>query len=184
EHGTWASFAFHHVAEFYADYGSYDVTLDVPSSYVVGATGPRVDASMENGRRIERHVIDDVHDFAWTAWDEYVVREEQEGHVRLHFLSPPGYESAVDREVTSVRWTLRALGARFGDYPYDDLTVVHPPDGAEEAGGMEYPTLITTGGPWWPAHGTNEVEGVTVHELGHQWFYGLVGTNEVEWPAG
>lgn len=182
--GSWAAFPFHHVAEFYADYGSYDVTIDVPASYVIGATGPRVDGKVEGGRRVERHVIDDVHDFAWTAWNEYVVREEQEGHVRLHFLSPPGYESAVEREVLSVRWTLRALGARFGEYPYDDLTVVHPPEGAEEAGGMEYPTLITTGGPWWPAHGTNEVEGVTVHELGHQWFYGLIGTNEVEWPAG
>src|SRR5207249_7906402 len=59
----------------------------------------------------------------------------------------------------------------------------HPPDGAVEAGGMEYPTLITTGGPWWsPESGVRFAENVTIHELGHQWFYGLVATNEHEWP--
>lgn len=182
--GTWASFPFHHVAEFYADFGSYDVTLDVPERFVLGATGPAVEARREGGRRIERHVQDRVHDFGWTAWDRFVEREATEGPVRIKLLFPPGYEPAAERELQSSVAGLRDLGARFGAYPYDVLTVVHPPDVASEAGGMEYPTLITTGGPWWPAHGSHEIEGVTVHELGHQWFYGLVATNEVQWPAG
>jgi len=182
--GTWATFPFHHLAEFYADYGSYDVTIDVPQAYVVGASGPLVDEKIENGRRIAHHVLDDVHDFAWTAWNKFVVRETSEGSVKIRHLAPPGYDQATDRELVSVVHTLRDLGARFGAYPYPVLTVVHPPEDADEAGGMEYPTLITTGGPWWPAHGSHEVEGVTVHELGHQWFYGLVGTHEVEWPSG
>jgi hypothetical protein len=62
------------------------------------------------------------------------------------------------------------------------LTVVHPPTEAGEAGGMEYPTLITTGGPWWLPPAAREPEIVTVHEFGHQWFYGLVATNELAWP--
>jgi hypothetical protein len=47
---------------------------------------------------------------------------------------------------------------------------------------MEYPTLITTGGAWWTPDGVLAPEIVTVHELGHQWFYGLVATNELAWP--
>lgn len=48
---------------------------------------------------------------------------------------------------------------------------------------MEYPTLITTGGSWlWPALGARFVEAVTLHELAHQWFYGLVATNEHRHP--
>ena len=182
--GTWMSFPFHHVAEFYADYGEYDVTLDVPQAYVVGASGHLVDRKTEGGRRIEQYRLADVHDFAWTAWDDYVVREATEGAIAIHLLGPPGYEPAIDRELTSVVSGLRNFGARFGPYPYSDLTVVHPPSGADEAGGMEYPTLITTGGPWLPSHGGGEIEGVTIHELGHQWFYGMIGTHEVEWPAG
>jgi hypothetical protein len=47
---------------------------------------------------------------------------------------------------------------------------------------MEYPTLITTGGAWHESYWSRAVEYVTVHELGHQWFYGLLGSNEQRWP--
>src|SRR5207244_7465594 len=77
---------------------------------------------------------------------------------------------------------LPGMGAGFGRYPYEVLTLVHPPPRATEAGGMEYPTLITTGGRWYGPPGLYEVESVTIHELGHEWFYGLVATDEVEWP--
>lgn len=182
--GKWASFPFHHLAEFYADYGAFDVTIDVPEAFTIGASGPLIDSKVVNGRRIERHTVEDVHDFAWTAWDKFVVRDEKLEGVAVRFLSPPGYEPAIDREVISLQHAMRDKNARFGAYPYPVLTVVHPPDGADEAGGMEYPTLITTGGPWWPNHGGHEVEFVTIHEFGHQWFYGLIGTHEVEWPSG
>ena len=73
--GTWAHFPFHHLAEFYADFGTYDVTLDVPAgASSIGATGPRVERRVEDGRRIERHVQADMHDFAWTAWDAWQTR--------------------------------------------------------------------------------------------------------------
>jgi len=182
--GTWASFPFYHLAEFYADYGSFDVTIDVPANFTIGASGPLLSSKVEGGRRIERHALDDVHDFAWTAWDKFVVREQTIENVAVRFLSPLGYDAAIDHEAVALQHAIRDKNARFGAYPYPVLTVVHPPDGADEAGGMEYPTLITTGGPWWPNHGAHEVEHVTIHEFGHQWFYGLIGTHEVEWPAG
>ena len=69
--GTWAHFPFHHLAEFYADFGTYDVTLDVPEAFAIGATGPVVERRVDGGRRVERHVQGDVHDFAWTAWDRW-----------------------------------------------------------------------------------------------------------------
>src|SRR5262249_25599516 len=72
--------------------------------------------------------------------------------------------------------------SRYGRYPYKVLTVVHPQSDASEAGGMEYPTLITTGSPWITPRGVLSPEIVTVHELGHQWFYGLVASSEVSWP--
>ncbi|MBL8717035.1 MAG: M1 family metallopeptidase [Myxococcales bacterium] len=188
ENGAWASFPFHHVAEFYADYGQYDVTIDVPERFVVGASGALASSRVEAGRRVVRHTLDDVHDFAWTAWDKFSEKTgsfvEGGAHVAIRLLYPPGYDEPAQRSLESAIHGLRDKGARFGAYPYPVLTIVHPPSGADEAGGMEYPTLITTGGSGLPNHGLHEVEGVTVHELGHQWFYGLVGTHEVEWPAG
>jgi hypothetical protein len=82
-----------------------------------------------------------------------------------------------------VRYGLEHFGRRFGPYPYSTLTVVHPPDAAGDSGGMEYPTLITTGGAWFaPFTGARDVEAVTIHELGHQWFYGLFASNEQRFP--
>jgi len=180
--GTFAHFPFHHLGEFYADYGTYDVTLDVPEGFVIGATGPAIETKSEGGRHIERHVQEDVHDFAWTAWDKYVVRKETIGDVEVTALMPPGYDDHAERELETMRFALPHYGARYGKYPYRVLTLVHPPATASEAGGMEYPTLITTGGPSWLARGLHFPEGVTIHEFGHQYFYGLCASNEDAWP--
>lgn len=182
EDGTFAHFPFHHLGEFYADFGRYDVTLDVPEAFVLGATGPAVETRVERGRRIERHVQSDIHDFAWTAWDHYAVTKERIGDVDVTVLAPPHYEGHVERELETMRFALPHFGARYGRYPYGVLTVVHPPAAAPEAGGMEYPTLITTGQPSFVPRGLWFVEGVTIHEFGHQYFYGLCASNEDAWP--
>src|SRR5690349_12340221 len=75
--GTWAHFPFHPHAEFYADFGDYDVRLDVPELMVVGATGRQIESSVAEGRRRLRFRAESVHDFAWTAWPSFERREER-----------------------------------------------------------------------------------------------------------
>ncbi len=182
--GRWAHFAFHHLSEFYADFGTYDVTVDTPGDMVVGATGQPAGEVHLGDRVARRFVQENVHDFAFTAWNNFQeITALTEGGVALRVLFPPGYERAAAVELDSVRFGLAHLGKAFGRYPYRTLTMVHPPAGAEEAGGMEYPTLITTGGAWYyPWTGARFAEVVTIHELGHQWFYGLVATDEHRFP--
>lgn len=180
--GTFAHFPFHHLSEFYADFGTYDVTIDVPRGYLVGATGPVVEARDEGDRHVERHVQANVHDFAFTAYDQYESADEKIDGVDVRFLYPRGYGIAAARERETIRFALPHFREHYGAYPYQTLTVVHPIETAREAGGMEYPTLITTGGPWHASPGIRELELVTIHELGHQWFYGLVASNEAKWP--
>jgi hypothetical protein len=180
--GTFAHFPFHHLGEFYADYGTYDVTLDVPANFEVGATGAVVESNVEHGRRIERHVQEDVHDFAWTAWDQFRSRKETIDGVACTILYPRGYESQAERELATMRFALPHYGSLYGRYPYSVLTMVHPPASAPEAGGMEYPTFITTGGASYMPAGIHDVELVTIHEFGHQYFYGLIASHETKWP--
>lgn len=82
--------------------------------------------------------------------------------------------------VAGLKW----FGLWYGRYPYKTLTVVDPAFDGGGAGGMEYPTLITAGTSAlfnrWPLKGVRAVEEVTVHEFGHQFWYGLVGNNEFE----
>jgi hypothetical protein len=180
--GSFAHFPFHHLGEFYADYGKYDVTLDVPEAFLVGATGSITESRVENGRRFERHVQDDIHDFAWTAWDKFQTRKETIDGVACTILYPPGYGDHAERELDTMRFALPHYGARYGKYPYPLLTLVHPPASAPEAGGMEYPTLITTGGSSYVPNGVNLIELVTIHEFGHQFLFGLLASLETLWP--
>ncbi|MBV9948396.1 MAG: M1 family metallopeptidase, partial [Myxococcales bacterium] len=181
--GRWAHFPFHHLAEFYADFGAYDVTLDVPETFTIAATGPATESRIDAGRRIERHVQEDIHDFAWAAWDRFASAKERIDGVDVTVFYPPGCAPLAERELTAIRFALPDHSAHYGPYPYPLLTVVHPPESASEAGGMEYPTLITSGGPCWVPSGVRSSEVVTVHELGHQWFYGMIATDEVTWPV-
>lgn len=180
--GHWAHFAFHPHAEFYSDFGDYDVLMDVPAPMVVGATGHRESDVTDGGRRQVRHRAEGVHDFAWTAWQGFEQRHERVLETDVHLLYPPGHERNAAVTLATLRFALPHFSARYGPYPYPDLTVVHPPEHAGAAGGMEYPTLITTGGAWHASYWSRAVELVTLHELGHQWFYGLVATHEARWP--
>jgi hypothetical protein len=179
-------FAFHPFAEFYADFGDYEIELDVPANYALGSSGTLsrlAPASGSNGRATYRARAQGVHDFAWMAAPDFDLDERQLGPTQLRVLTPQGAHSASARILETVRIDLAYFQGAFGPYPYETLTVVHPPPYAERAGGMEYPTFFTVGGPNWLAPlGIRWVESVTAHELGHQWFYGLVATNEARWP--
>ena len=146
--GTFAHFPFHAQAEFYADYGDYDVTLDVPKNDVVGATGARVSTSTHGDRRSgRRYVVNGVHDFAWTAWPDFRERDATVDGVAVRLLYPPDQESSADTTLTALRYALPRASALYGRYPYPDAHGRAPrPERAGEAGGMEYPTLITDDG--------------------------------------
>jgi hypothetical protein len=181
--GSFAHFPFHPQSEFAANFGSYDVTLDVPADHVVGATGSCEPLPAAAGRRQVRCRADAVHDFAWTSWPGFTERRERVAGVDVRVLTPAGHGRNAELELDTVRFGLRHFGERFGPYPYPTLTVVHPPEAAGDSGGMEYPTLITTGGPWYaPWSGARAIEAVTIHELGHQWFYGLFASDEHRFP--
>jgi hypothetical protein len=181
--GSFAHFRFHPQAEFYADFGDYDVTLDVPADSVLGASGLRVESRSKGARRVDRFRAEAVHDFAWTAWPGFLELNQRIDGVAVRLLYPPGHARNATASLEAVRRVLPHASRRYGRYPYPTLTLVHPPESAAEAGGMEYPTLITTGGPWFAGlAGDRAIEAVTVHELMHQWFYGLVATNEARFP--
>jgi Peptidase family M1 domain len=105
--------------------------------------------------------------------------------VSCRLLLQPGHMRAKERYLRSTREAISFYGLWFGAYPYETLTVVDPPDDAEGSGGMEYPTFITGGeaNAWltrWPFARVRGVEIVTLHEFGHQYWYGMVGSNEFE----
>jgi hypothetical protein len=185
EDSGWNCHQFHSATEFFADFGIYDVRLTVPRGWVVGATG------LERGRRDEsdgttthQYYAEDVHDFAWTTSPDYLERTATFEHptlpdVSMRLLLQPEHAGQADRHFEATRAALKYYGEWFGPYPYGHVTVVDPA-WQSGAGGMEYPTLFTAGTRWLAPRRVAQPEGVTVHEAGHQFWYGIVATNEFE----
>jgi hypothetical protein len=186
EDGRWTARQFHANTEFFSDYGRYDVRLSVPRGWIVGATG-REESRTDNpdGTTTHRYVQDDVHDFAWTTSPDYVEHRQTFTHERLpavemRLLLQPEHAGQQDRHFAATAAALRYYGEWYGAYPYGHITVIDPAY-QSDAGGMEYPTLFTAGTRWLAPRESNSPEGVTVHEAGHQFWYGMVGNNEFDY---
>ncbi|MFP5392294.1 MAG: M1 family metallopeptidase [Gammaproteobacteria bacterium] len=188
----WNVHEFHSDSEFYSDYGLYDVKLTVPQGYTVGATGELQGAPVTaNGMVTHHYVQGDVHDFAWTAdqrsappltatWQGY-----GSAPVAIRVLYPPEMASAARRALKLTQDSLAYFSRTLGRYPYKTVTVVLPPYNAAGAGSMEYPTFFTTMGMNEVADKSQDMfdfDFVTIHEFGHGYFYGILGSNEFEEP--
>jgi hypothetical protein len=197
EDAGWNCHQFHASTEFFSDYGVYDVSLTVPAGWVVGATGvrqQRLGDTLElnpspappgtSSTTTHRYYQEDVHDFAWTTSPDYLERTARFEHSRLppvemRLLLQPEHADQAQRHFEATRTTLKYYGEWFGAYPYGHITIVDPAY-QSGAGGMEYPTLFTAGTRWLAPSRATTPEGVTVHEAGHQFWYGIVGNNEFE----
>jgi hypothetical protein len=184
-HGAWNCHQFHALTEFFADFGTFDVKVTLPKDYVIGATGVQTgDADNGNGTKTVSFHAEDVHDFAWAADPNFKVVEGQfdgsVGPVRIRLLTYDSHKSSWQPYIYSAKESMKRFDEWYGPYPYAQLTVVDPPHGAGEAGGMEYPTFITGDSGWFIPKGVHLIDLVTEHEFGHQYWYGMVATNEFE----
>lgn len=181
----WNCHQFHAGTEFFSDYGVYDVRLTVPKGWTLGATGIERDRHDNPDNTTTHHYYqEDVHDFAWTTSPDYIERTERFEHaslppVDIRLLLQPEHANQAARHFDATRNTLKYYGEWFGGYPYGHITVVDPAFHSD-ADGMEYPTLFTAGTRWLVAPRVLTPESVTLHEAGHQWWYGMVGSNEFE----
>ena len=181
ENGAWNCHQFHATTEFFADYGVYNVHINVPQGFIVGATGLEQEVvDNENGTATHFYHAEDVHDFAWTASPDFVevLGKEQDVDIRVLMQKDGAYQG--QRHLEAEKIAVRNFQDWYGDYPFPNLTVVDPRRGAGGSGGMEYPTLITAGTAYGMPEGVYMPETVIVHEFGHNYWYHLLASNEFE----
>src|SRR5580704_4346388 len=183
-HGAWNCHQYHATTEFFSDFATFNVSLNVPSRYVVGATGVPTGEftnGLPAGTKTLSFYAEDVGDFAWAASPNFTVTDgtflSSLGPVKIHVLALKAHPKAGPRYLDIIQKTMAQYDQRYGPYPYKIVTVIDPEPGSE-IGGMEYPTLFTGDTSWYePTHIT---ELTAEHEFGHQYWYGMVATNEFE----
>lgn len=181
EQGQWNCHQFHGNSEFYSDFGVYNVEITVPKRFVVGATGELIEKTENDDETITlKYSASDVVDFAWTASPLFTVVEDQWKNVKIMVYLQPEHLSQADRHTESVKAALSYFEENLGDYPYSTITIVDPPIKGMGSAGMEYPSFITAGCIWGMPLELRFTEMVTIHEFGHNFFMGILATNEFE----
>jgi len=104
--------------------------------------------------------------------------------VDVILLMQPAHLPQLERHVRAAMLAIEGFGLWYGRYPHRTLTIVDPAPGARGSAGMEYPTFFTAG-TWarlnrWPLDRLRLPEEVIVHEYAHQYWQGMVASNEFE----
>jgi len=127
------------------------------------------------------YIQNDVHDFAWFADKNFVVRHDtmalSSGRIIdvFSFFTPSGFP-VWKNSIQSIKDAIRTRGAWLGEYPYNIVTAVEAKMGFN--GGMEYPTITSIS----PTPSVTGLDITIEHEVGHNWNYGILASNEREHP--
>jgi len=200
----WHEFPYLDMGEFYSEYADYNVELTVPSDYIVGATGTlmtksELDAYKAVGARnavkrkkaklykpipgqVKKTLEYSAHlvpDFAWFADKNFIIQYDTiqlpsgkvvDAFSYYHNMKKTIWSNSIDY----VKDGTRSYSKWIGEYEYPVVQVVEGPKN-NSSGGMEYPmvTLITS-----PDAKVESLDAVITHEIGHNWFMGMLGSNE------
>ena len=208
----WHPMPYLDMGEFYSEFGSFDVSITLPQNYLVAATGvlqneeelswlmekesktiAHLDA-LERGaqhnlefppssqdRKTLRYKAEQIHDFAWFADKRFMVLKDQVELAEGQTVDCWAFFTEQEQELWKdapayIKRTLVFYSDLVGRYPYPQATAVQTALGT--GGGMEYPMVTNCG----LVRNAQSLDGLIAHEVGHNWFYGILGSNERDHP--
>lgn len=185
----WNAMPYLDQGEFYSEFGKFTVHITVPKNMVVAATGNLQNkeeiewlknlsnenanlSSGVNGEKTLTYIQDSVHDFAWFASRDFkVLHDTFTLHNGKEVTAWLFAKNIQKQGIDYIKKGVKFYSQMVGEYPYKNATVVITP--LKAGGGMEYPTITNC---------ASIDETTIVHEIGHNWFYGILGSNEREYP--
>lgn len=167
---------------FYSDVANYDLEISVPKGYQVASSGIEHEQRVEhkNDESIYRVAVRNVRDFALVVMDDtYEVMEGNVGDTRVRtWYRSTDLNRAVKKLHELGLKSLDYYSKTYGEYLYTEYDLVRT---GGFFGGMEYPGLVFLQGSYFEKDSTYG-QIVVAHETAHQWWYGIVGNDEVEEP--
>jgi hypothetical protein len=173
----WHTMPYLELGEYYNPFGNYEVRINLPPSYRIGATGEIKNSESDSSSGEWIFQAQNVVDFAWFADTNFLIRTDtmniDDQQIRIQVFSYPNLLSPWNNAVVYAKNALRYLSARMGIYPYPILNLVESPLKTAEA--MEYPMIsVIDRGYSDPV----SLEAVIFHEIAHNWFQASVANNE------
>jgi hypothetical protein len=162
---------------FYSDSSNYIVNIKAPKEYTIAASGPLTGEKAEGEYKNWQFSASNMRDFAFIASDKFQVAEEKTGDTLVKSYYYKDHEKKGKEALEYGKQSIEIFNKSFGKYPYPVYSVVE----TEFPSGMEYPGLVYINTKYYG----NDYSGdnllyTTVHETAHQWWYGVVGNDQID----
>ena len=162
---------------FYSDTSDFYVKILLPKKYKMGCTGKVVKETSDSDKTLYEVEARQVRDFAFILSDKFHVDSDKYNEVNINTYN---LNEELSKDATYIaKSSMEIFSELFGKYPYDTYSVI-----ASDffIGGMEYPTLIMIDQSLYNNRDKFLLEYVIAHETAHQWWYSVVGNNEISEP--
>ncbi|WP_373600135.1 M1 family metallopeptidase [Paraclostridium bifermentans] len=162
---------------FYSDISNFKVTILSPAKYDIATTGKVIETKTDNKKDMNTIEAKNVRDFAFILSDKFHIEKDNINNVEIVTYSLDSKYSKLATDVA--RDSIKIFSDMFGQYPYENYSVI-----ASDfyIGGMEYPNLSMIDKSLYSNMNKFLLEYVIAHETAHQWWYGVIGNDEVSEP--
>ncbi|KAB3532186.1 M1 family metallopeptidase [Alkaliphilus serpentinus] len=162
---------------FYSDIANYNLEIEIPKEYTLVTTGDILSKKSKRNKNFYNVKANNVRDFAIILSKNFSIKEVARDDTMVKSFTINGSKEKEAIEISAE--ALSIFNRLFGKYPYNQLSVV-----ATDffLGGMEYPNLVMISKDLYKMEENFPLEYVIAHEIAHQWWYGIVGNNEVREP--
>ena len=160
---------------FYSDIANYDVIITVPRDMVIASSGSII--SEKTGFKRKTYTIKGklIRDFAWVASTDFSIEEIDVGKTTIKLYTLEDKPEIIKFALETGEDSMNIFNRIFGEYPYSTYSIAM----TEFPTGMEYPGIVFIGRGYFNSHLKNRLEQIIVHETAHQWWYGVVGNNQI-----
>ena len=162
----------------YADMSFFIVSVEAPKGVTLVGSGREISRQENGSRQTVQYEAGPVRDFYLAASPDYEVFTKEVNGVTLRFYTRNHLQAGAESALNVAARAIEVYGKRYAAYPYSELDFVSTPTLAL---GIEYPGMIAIT-EWIIAPDHDYLEATIAHEVGHQWFYNLVGNDQLDDP--
>ncbi|WP_223378048.1 M1 family metallopeptidase [Schnuerera sp. xch1] len=161
---------------FYSNIANYDVTIIVPEDVIVATSGNVIEEKVKRDKKT--YIIEGrlIRDFAWVASSDFIVEESTVEGIAIKLYALKDNQNIADFASKVGSKTIKMFSTLYGKYPYGVYSIVM----TDFPSGMEYPGIVFINKDYYNESGKDYLEQVIVHETAHQWWYGVVGNDQVD----
>ena len=180
DHKGWNQSEYYGIGDpFYSDVSNYDISITAPKEYIIAGSGKLVSEELLDNKKIWNFNAKLMRDFAWVASDKfnYKTHNLKNTQIKMYFLTKKNNLMNYTEKIAAE--AMKIFNKEFGHYPYGQISLVET---YFLSGGMEYPGLVYLGTEKFKSARKTFLSEYIVHELAHQWWYAVVGNNQITEP--